>query len=489
MPVGPIDVAARLAAIIASSEDAIISKDLSGNITSWNDAAERLFGWTAAEAVGRSINIIIPPERQSEETYLLERISQGEGIDHFETVRRRKDGTHIEISVTVSPIHAPDGTVVGASKIARDISERRGMELEALRLAAIVESSEDAIVSKTLDGIIRTWNRAAERMFGYTADEAVGRHITVIIPDDRLSEETEVLRRLGAGESVEHFETVRKRKDGTLLDISLTVSPIRLGGIVVGASKIARDITEQRRLRKEIEEANRMKDEFLATLSHELRTPLNTVVGYAAMLQKGMMEEGQQSKAVDVIHRNAQILTRLVGDLLDTSRIVTGQIRLDVRECNLSSLAREAVENIRPSAEAKGVSLDAAIEPGVTIRGDRDRLRQVMWNLLTNAVKFTPSDGRIDVRLWAEPGEARLVVRDTGIGVTADALPRIFQRFWQAEAGRSRDNSGLGLGLALSRHFVELHGGRIGAISAGPGKGTELWVELPRTLAIAAEAS
>jgi PAS domain S-box-containing protein len=421
--------------------------------------------------------------------FILAQVRLGLVVDHFETVRQHKDGSQINVSLTISPIHAADGTVIGASKIARDISDRRRLESQALRLAAIVASSVDAIVSKSLEGIIQTWNAGAERMFGYTAAEAVGRHISLIIPEDRLHEETEVLRRVRAGESVEHFETVRRRKDGSFLDISLAVSPIRHGSKIIGASKIARDITEQRRLRKEIEEANRMKDEFLATLSHELRTPLNTVVGYAAMLQKGMMEEGQQSKAIDVIHRNAQILTRLVGDLLDTSRIVTGQIRLDVRDCNLSSLAREAVENIRPSADAKGVSLDAAIEPGVTIRGDRDRLRQVMWNLLTNAVKFTPSDGRIDVRLWAEPGEARFVVRDTGIGMTADALPRIFQRFWQAEAGRSRDNGGLGLGLALSRHFVELHGGKIGAISAGPGKGTELWVELPRTLAIAAEAS
>jgi len=489
MMVDPINAAARLSAIIASSDDAIVSKDLTGRITSWNAAAERMFGWTADEVVGQSINIIVPPDRQDEARNVLRRISQGLSVDHFETVRRRKDGSFIEISLSVSPIHAPDGTVVGASKIARDISDRRRMELEALRLAAIVEWSEDAIVSKSLDGIIRTWNKAAERMFGYSADEAVGRHITFIIPEDRLHEETEVVRRVRAGESLEHFETVRRRKDGSFVDISLTVSPIRRGGEIIGASKIARDITEQRRLRKEAEEANRMKDEFLATLSHELRTPLNTVVGYAAMLQKGTMEEPKQSKAVDVIHRNAQTLTRLVGELLDTSRIVTGQIRLDVRECNLSTLAREAVENMRPSADAKNVVLEASIEPGVEIRGDRDRLRQVMWNLLTNAVKFTPSDGRIDVRLSAEPGVARFVVRDTGIGMTADALPHIFQRFWQAESGRSREHGGLGLGLALSRHFVELHGGRIGASSAGPGTGTELWVELPRKMNLAAEAS
>jgi PAS domain S-box-containing protein len=483
------DLAARLAAIVASSDDAIVSKDLTGRIESWNAAAERMFGWTAEEVIGRPITIIIPPDRQDEETYVLSRISQGLGVDHFETVRHRKDGSPIEVSLTVSPIRAPDGTVIGASKIARDISDRRRLEWEAMRLAAIVASSEDAIVSKSLDGIIQTWNAGAERMFGFSAAEAVGRHISMIIPEDRLHEETEVLRRVRAGESVEHFETVRRRKDGSTLDISLAVSPIRNGREIIGASKIARDITEQTRLRKEAEETSRMKDEFLATLSHELRTPLNTVVGYSAMLRKGVMEEPQRSKAVDVIHRNAQTLTRLVGELLDTSRIVTGQIRLDVHDCNLTALAHEAVENIRPSADAKSILLDAAIEPGTAIRGDRDRLRQVMWNLLTNAVKFTPSGGRIEVRLSAEPTEARFVVRDTGIGLTAEALPHIFQRFWQGEAGRSREHSGLGLGLALARHFVELHGGRIGARSAGTGKGTEVWVELPRKMSVAAEAS
>ena len=485
----PVVLAARLASIVASSDDAIVSKDLTGRITSWNAAAERMFGWTSEEVIGRTITIIIPQDRQAEEVHILSRVSQGLGVDHFETVRQRKDGSLISVSLTVSPIRAADGTIIGASKIARDISDRRRLEWEARRLAAIVESSEDAIVSKSLEGIIQTWNAGAERVFGFPAHEAVGRHISLIIPEDRLHEETEVLRRVRAGESVEHFETVRRRKDGTLVDISLTVSPIRHGGQIIGASKIARDITEQRRLRKEAEEASRMKDEFLAMLSHELRTPLNTVVGYAAMLRKGMMEESQRSKAVDVIHRNAQTLTGLVGELLDTSRIVTGKVRLDVRDCNLSTLAHEAAENIRPSADAKGLLLEAAIEPEAAIRGDRDRLRQVMWNLLTNAVKFTPPGGRIDVALSAGPTEVRFVVQDTGIGLTAESLPHIFQRFWQGEAGKSREQSGLGLGLALSRHFVELHGGRIGARSAGAGKGTEVWVELPRKQSVAAEAT
>jgi PAS domain S-box-containing protein len=365
-----------------------------------------------------------------------------------------------------------------------------GMTLDpAAWLAAIIASSDDAIVSKDLNGIIQTWNSAAERIFGYTAEEAIGKPIALIIPPDRLHEEDTVLTRVRAGLSVEHFETVRRRKDGTAVHISLTVSPIHQGSHVVGASKIARDITEQRRLRQEADDANRLKDEFLATLSHELRTPLNTVVGYISMLQKGMMDEPQRDKAIEIIDRNAQALLRLVSEMLDMSRVITGQIRLDVRPCDLSALVEEAVENIRPSADAKGVVLEAVIPPGVLMHGDHDRLRQVMWNLLTNAVKFTPSGGRINLDVSTERDSVRVVVRDTGIGVSPEALPHLFQRFWQAETGRGRAHGGLGLGLALSRNFVELHGGRIGATSGGVGRGTELWVELPRRVVATAEAS
>jgi PAS domain S-box-containing protein len=356
-------------------------------------------------------------------------------------------------------------------------------------LTAIVASSDDAIISKDLNGIIQTWNRSAERIFGFTAEEAIGKPIGLIIPPDRLHEEDTVLTRVRAGLSVEHFETVRRRKDGTAVDISLTVSPIRQGSRIVGASKIARDITEQRRLRQEAEDANRLKDEFLATLSHELRTPLNTVVGYVSMLQKGMMDEPQRVRAIEIIDRNSQALLRLVSEMLDMSRVITGQIRLEVRQCDLSALVEEAVENIRPSADAKEVVLEAVIPPEAFIHGDRDRLRQVMWNLLTNAVKFTPSGGQINVHVSLDRDVVRIVVRDTGIGVSAEALSRMFQRFWQAETGRGRAHGGLGLGLALSRNFVELHGGRIGANSPGVGRGTELWVELPRRVVATAEAS
>jgi PAS domain S-box-containing protein len=481
---------ARLAAIIASSEDAIVSKDMKGTISSWNAAAERLFGYAADEVIGESIRLIVPEERLDEEAFVLARVGEGHGVDHFETVRRRKDGSLVDVSLTVSPIHGADGAIVGVSQSARDISTMKRLEREAFRLAAIVEWSDDAIVSKDLNGIIQTWNPAAERMFGYSPEEAIGRSITLIIPEDRLSEETSVLTRIRAGLSVDHFETVRQHKDGRLLNISLTVSPIRNAtGKVIGASKIARDVTESQRLRRVAEEASRAKDEFLAILSHELRTPLNTVVGYARMLQRDDMivTPEMRTKAVEALARNANALIKLVGDVLDTSRIVTGKLRLDHAAFDLGEVVREALDTQRHAIHAKRLNVVTHIEENVRIVGDSDRLRQVVWNLMSNATKFTPSEGHITVDLRRIGASIRLSVRDSGMGIAREHLPLIFQRFWQADASVSREFGGLGLGLALARYLVELHGGSIHAESDGPGHGATFIVTLPTAAAILAQ--
>ena len=278
----------RLAAVVASSEDAIVTETLDGSIETWNRSAERLFGYSAAEVIGRPIEIIVPPEVRATGENSSLRVLTGQTAKHFETIGLTRDGQRIPISVSLSVVVAPEGDVIGTSRIIRDISAQRTLERDTLRLAAIVNSSEDAIVSKDLNGIVQTWNRAAERMFGYAAEEIIGRPIRLIIPQDRQTEEDKVLATIRAGGAVEHFETVRQRKDGTLIEISLSVSPVRArDGAVIGASKIARDISEQRRLLHQAEEAARSKDEFLAMLSHELRTPLNAVLGYTRMLRDG----------------------------------------------------------------------------------------------------------------------------------------------------------------------------------------------------------
>jgi PAS domain S-box-containing protein len=349
----------------------------------------------------------------------------------------------------------------------------------AARLAAIVRSSDDAIVSKDLTGRITSWNAAAERLFGYTAEEAVGRHIHLIIPSDRRQEEDYVLAQVKAGVGVDHFETMRQRKDGTLIDISLTVSPIRAAnGEIIGASKIARDITESKRMRRELEDANRAKDEFLAVLSHELRTPLNTVIGYAMMLQRGDLPSEHMTKAVAAIGRNADALMRLVNEVFDTSAIVTGKLRLDVSPCDLSGLLHDVIDGIRPAAEAKGLELQLAVDRGLIVMGDANRLRQVLWNLLSNAIKFT-TEGYIRVSARRDGARAHVSVEDTGIGIQPESIPLLFQRYWQGDRTVTREHGGLGLGLALARHFMEMHGGEITATSEGLGRGATFHIRVP----------
>jgi PAS domain S-box-containing protein len=352
----------------------------------------------------------------------------------------------------------------------------------ALHLAAIVQSSDDAIVSKDLNGVIQSWNQAAERMFGYTAAEAIGRSITIIIPTERLQEEVEVLARIRCGQRIEHFQTVRRRKDGTDVDVSLTVSPVRgSDGRVVGASKTARDVTLQNRLLRELESANRLKDEFLATLSHELRTPLNAILGYARIMQLSPPPDQRTKRAIEIVERNATALARLVADVLDLSRIVSGKVQLDVRACDLPSIIEEAIDVVRPAADARQIALDILLEPAAApVWGDPARLQQVAWNLLSNAVKFTPAGGWVRVQLERVEGEqVELTVADSGIGIPSEFVPHVFDRFRQADSGYTRAHGGLGLGLALVRHFVELHGGTIWVESEGPGKGSTFGIRLP----------
>lgn len=352
-------------------------------------------------------------------------------------------------------------------------------DLTALRLAAIVEASDDAIVSKNLDGIVLTWNRGAERMLGYSAHEAIGRSIRAIIPPDRQGEEDDVLRRIRAGESIEHYETVRVCKDGRQIDVSISVSPLRApDGRIIGASKIARDITEQKRVLRELEEANRHKEEFLATLSHELRTPLNAILGYANMLRTPGTDAAAHERAAEVIERNAMMLAKLVSDILDVSRISAGKTRLNRKPCDVVAVLDAAVDVVQPAAHAKGVQIERDVDVDhAPMVADPDRLQQVFWNLLANAVKFTPRGGRVTTRLRRSPSEIVVAVSDTGAGIDQALLPYVFQRFRQGETKAGQ--GGLGLGLALVRHFVELHGGRVSASSDGPGQGSTFVVTLP----------
>ena len=351
-------------------------------------------------------------------------------------------------------------------------------EDSAARLAAIVASSDDAIIGKDLTGRITSWNRAAERLFGYTAAEIVGQNIRVIIPPERQSEEDYVLEQIRAGRGVTHFETVRRRKDGTFVDISLTVSPIRAStGEVIGASKIARDISEAKRLHRELDEANRGKDEFLAVLSHELRTPLNAILGYSVLLQRVPLAPDQHGRAAAAIERNARALSRLVEAVFDASAMMTGEIRLQVAPCDLATLVDEVLAALPPS-EAQRPRIDALVTPGLVVAGDADRLRQVLWNVLSNALKFTGAD-RVPVTTSMNGTHAHVVVENTGIHLHPETIPDALRRFWRDDRPDIRRHGRLGLELALARDLVELHGGRLEFENAEAAQGATITLRLP----------
>jgi PAS domain S-box-containing protein len=485
----------RLSAIIDSSDDAIVGKTLESVITSWNPAAERIFGYPAKEAVGQKVYLIIPPELHKEEEVVIEKLKRGERIDHYETMRRRKDGTLLNVSLTISPIKDSEGHIIGASKIARNITEQKNAERERAYLAAIIDSSDDAIVSKTLESVITSWNPAAERIFGYSAAEAIGQQIYIIIPPERHAEEEVILSKLRRGERIDHFETIRQRKDGALINVSVTISPIKnSAGEIIGASKIARDITEKKQIEKErdellkreqaaramAEEANRFKDEFLATVSHELRTPLNSMFGWIRLLREGQVDETRTNRALEVVERNARAQERLIEDILDTSRIMTGKLRIDPHPIDLPMIVDSAVDSIRPTAEARNISLQVLVDPGAgPVLGDANRLQQIIWNLLTNSMKFTPKGGRVRVQLVRVDSHVEISVQDSGQGISPEFLPHVFDRFRQAEGGTTRQHGGLGLGLAIVRHLVELHGGTVQAESEGVNKGAIFTIRLP----------
>jgi len=383
-------------------------------------------------------------------------------------------------------------------------SRRRQYQVRKLiqdtaRLAAIIESSDDAIISKDLKGIIVTWNDGAERLFGYTAQEAIGRSITMVIPRDRLNEEPDILSRISRGERIQHYETVRQHKNGSLVNVSLAVSPIiDNDGRIMGASKIVRDITESKRaeaalhdhkLRLELaleaaQAASRAKDQFLATLSHELRTPLTPVLIAAAMLREDESLPAEVRSSLEMIEQNIELQAQMVDDLLDLSRITNNKLSFKMEPCDLHQILQRALEVCMASAKAKGVMVTLRLEASRRhLLGDPIRLQQVFWNLIQNAIKFTPEGGNISVSSHDERSQAVITVADTGRGIEPALLERIFEPFEQGhDRAGGKTLQGLGLGLAIARRFVAAHDGTLKADSKGRNQGATFTVRLEAEL-------
>jgi PAS domain S-box-containing protein len=485
---------------LASMGDAVITADDAGRVASLNPVAETLTGWRRDKAKGRPLEdvfrIVNEQSRQPVENPVKKVLGLGQvvGLANH-TVLIARDGTERAIDGSAAPIRDTAGQVTGVVLIFRDITERRRVDQKlveahafARRLAAIVESSDDPILSISLDGIIQSWNDAAVRLFGYPAEQAVGRHISFLIPADRIGEEEQILARLRAGERVAHFDTVRLRSDGQPVHVSLTISPLRdEAGWVVGASKIARDMTKEKEaeeriygLLTELRAADRRKDEFLATLAHELRGPLAPLRNLLEVLKRADGDGERARQAYATMDRQLSQLTRLVDDLLDVSRISRGKIELRRERVELASVVSQAVEACRPLAESAGHEVAVTLPPEpLVLDGDPVRLAQVFGNLLNNACKYTDRGGRIGLTVERQGSDVVVRVTDNGAGIPADQLGSIFEMFTQVDETLERSQGGLGIGLTLVRRLVELHGGSVEAFSEGRGRGSEFVVRLP----------
>ena len=546
----------RLAAVVESSDDAIVSKTLEGVITTWNKGAERIFGYSAEEVVGKPITILIPPDRIDEEPVILEKLRRGERIDHYETVRMRKDGTLLFVSLTVSPVRDSRGKIVGVSKIARDITDRKRAEealrdekriLELLNRTGIVIASQlnlqnlvqsvtdaatqlsgahfgaffyntkdengDALLLYTLSGAPREafekfeFPRSTSLLGPILKGEGPIRCEDVLVdprygktpphyglPNGHLpvrsylavpvvSRSGEVIGGLFFGHPDPGVFTDRSER--------ILVSVAAQAAVAIDNARLYDDVTRaaeerehllgaERAARAEAERVSLLKDEFLATLSHELRTPLNAILGWSQILRSRRREDVELQEGIAVIERNARVQTQLIEDLLDMSRIISGKLRLDVQRVDVEDALKAAVASVRHSAEAKDIRLHVVLgAPARAVRGDPNRLQQCFWNLLSKAIKFTPKGGWIQVSLERVNSHAEVCVADSGQGIKPEFLPHVFERFRQADASTTRRHGGLGLGLSIVKHLVELHGGSVRAESAGEGQGARFFIELP----------
>ncbi|MGA9366099.1 MAG: PAS domain S-box protein, partial [Steroidobacteraceae bacterium] len=456
-----------------------------------NRAALEVLGCDGKQCIGRSIREFHLDPNDAGES--LRRLLAGETLHNHATALRRSDGSVRHVRIAANS-HWDAGRLIHSRWFVRDITQERLAEGARAHLAAIVQSSDDAIVSKTLEGIIRSWNRAAERLFGYSAEEAVGQPVTLIIPPERLQEEEEILQKVRSGQRIDHFETVRVAKSGRRIDVSLTISPIRnANGVIVGASKIARDISERkaseqaqqraigelRRAEEALREADRRKDEFLAVLAHELRNPLAPIRYAVAMARKDGRPEAERQQAQAIIERQVEHMSRLLDDLLDVSRTTRGTLMLRRSTVDLAAVVAAAQESARPLIESRGHTLVVRLPETLRLVADPLRLAQVLANLLINAAKYTDPGGRIELEGRRKSGELVISVRDNGIGISAEMMPRVFTLFAQASPALERSEGGLGIGLALVRGLLDLHGGTVSAHSDGVGRGSEFLVRLP----------
>ena len=468
----------HLAALVDCSDEPIISKRLDGTIISWNGAATRVFGYQPSEIIGKSILTLIPPELRHEEDEILRKLRAGERIEHFETTRMRKNGERFPISVTISPIRDASGNIVAASKIAHDISERRRTEESISRLAAIVDSADDAIVGKTLNGIVTSWNKAAERIFGYTAEEMIGQSILRLIPEGLYYEEDEILRKLRAGERIEHYETTRKKKSGELFQVSVTISPIiDHSGKVIGASKIARDISDKKRVEQLLIQSEKLAatGRMAAAIAHEINNPLESLINVIFLARQHSAPDSRVSQllltAEQELERVSHIARQTLGYYKDTGAPTDVHVH-------------ELIQNVLTVYNSKMMSADIAVDSRFNdlqkISVSKGEMLQVFSNVIANAIDAMKQGGVLSIttrNVLSSPQDGiEIVIRDTGVGIEQEHLPRVFEPFFT-----TKGILGTGIGLWVAKQLVSRRGGQISIASSTTPKnsGTTVTIFIP----------
>jgi PAS domain S-box-containing protein len=466
------------AAIVDACQDAIIGNDLTGTITSWNPAASRMFGYSPEEMLGKSILLLIPEESRHEEEAILRDVRAGKRIESYETVRVAKNGMRKDISLTISPIRDGAGRIIGTSKVAQDISDRRPNEEALRRLASIVDCSDDAIVSKNLDGIVTTWNKSARRMFGYEPHEMIGESILRIIPPELHAEEEEILRQLRAGQRIDHFETTRVAKDGTRVEVSLTISPLLDSrGRVIGTSKIARDISNRKKMERVLLQSEKIAatGRMAATIAHEINNPLEAVMNLIFLARQSCAPEsdtlGYLRTAENELERVSRIARATLGYYRDPGTPTDEY---------LHELVESVLQVCGPRLSARGIAIEREFGHTRPIRVRKGEILQVLSNVFANSIDSMAKGGLLRIRVAEAESEAgkgvQVAVEDSGTGIEDRHLARIFEPFFT-----TKPEIGTGIGLWVTKRLVEGHRGQIRVTSCtSPGRsGTKVAIDIP----------
>jgi len=467
-----------LEAIVQSSEDAVITKSLDGIVTNWNPAAERIFGYAPEEIVGQSILKLIPVSLHHEEEMILRKLRAGEQISRFETTRLTKDGRELMVSLMITPLKDTEGQVIGVAKIARDITYQKQLDHVRFRLAAIVESSDDAILSKNLSGIITSWNQAAERIFGYSEEEMVGCSILKLIPEDLRFEEQTILKKIQSGERIDHYETVRLTKKGERLDVSLTISPLKdASGKIIGASKVLRNITQRKQLEQSLLQAEKIAatGKMAASIAHEINNPLESVLNLIYLARTNISNRDEASAYLNTAESEVVRVSHIAKQTLGYYRENSAAVKVA-----LPGLVREALNIYEPKLAASGIQIRTKfnLSPQIVLR--KGEMMQVISNLITNAIYAMPSGGTLTASVQEATESDRhgllLCVDDTGEGIPAYHVERIFEPFFT-----TRSSVGTGIGLWVAKQFIEGHEGRISVQSSvdPASHGTRMSIFLP----------